>query len=383
MEEKAPMTPVRASDLVVGEKIPWPIYDRYGWLLLRADSVVETQRQKDILVEAGFRERAPGEPDSPSGPVRHRPRAPERDPNPFTLFNRITLRLEECLRLVTAREAHALRLLTALGTTVHHLIDQDADAALGAVHLAHSLPYSVRHPVQKAIICETIARTLDYDAERRASIVHAALTANLGMIEIQEDLEQQTSPLTREQMAAIHAHPEQSRLRLEAAGVTDTVWLDIISQHHEKLDGTGYPNGLKGDEILPEARLVALADVYSAMITPRHYRASVDARQAMRDIFLARGREYDREMAEIFIKVLGIFPPGLYVKLSSGEVAVVVRRGADAKYPRVAAVVKRGGEPYVNPRLIETAPGGPTITGLEEREYRAWHLELPTIWGYD
>ena len=87
------------------------------------------------------------------------------------------------------------------------------------------------------------------DPIERATLVAAALTSDIGMREIQQALFEQTAPLSSEQKAIVSAHPNRSCELLQAAGVEDKRWLQAIEQHHERVDGTGYPKGLAGDAI--------------------------------------------------------------------------------------------------------------------------------------
>jgi len=381
------LTHLKSSDLMIGEPAPWPVFDRYGWLLLQRGATILTERQKDVLVHAGLRELQPEELEERRVAAERaelkRLQAERSRRNPFALFNHITVRLEALFQQLEAGERGATeQSLSQLLDMLAYLVDSNPDAALGAVHLAADFPYALRHPVQMAIISELVSRRAGCPVDRRRGLLAAALTSNVGMLTFQQDLETQVEPLTPFQRRELERHPERSVALLKAAGVNDTTCLTAVAQSHEKLDGSGYPRGLAGAAISPEARVLSLADAYSAMITPRVYREAVPAQDALRDIFTRRGRQYDAALAQYFIKVLGVYPPGVYVDLSNGEVAVVVERGEDIAQPRVASVLKRGGEPYLKPVHRQCQDGTLSISGLHQRNYQAWHLDLPAIWGY-
>lgn len=118
----------------------------------------------------------------------------------------------------------------------------------------------------------------------------------------------------------------------------DKLWLELVEQHHEKLDGSGYPKQLKGTEIKSEALVLALADVYSAIITPRVYRGPIRLNDFLRDLFVERGSKFDDSLTKIFIHEVGLYPPGIYVRLDSGDLAVVVGRTENFQYPLVACI---------------------------------------------
>ena len=98
-------------------------------------------------------------------------------------------------------------------------------------------------------------------------------------------LNRQTGALTEDQRLMIDTHPLAGVELLQAAGVDDEVWLEAVLQHHERLDGSGYPSGLEGDAISPGARMLAIVDIYSAMVRPRAYREAIHARHALRSLF--------------------------------------------------------------------------------------------------
>jgi hypothetical protein len=101
--------------------------------------------------------------------------------------------------------------------------------------------------------------------------------------------------------------------------------VDGIAQHHEWINGAGYPKGLVGDAISMEGRLAAIADGFTAMTSPRAYASSVTAYQAMRELYRLAGTHYQESLVDKFVQALGTFPVGTMVELSGGEIAVVVR----------------------------------------------------------
>ena len=133
-------------------------------------------------------------------------------------------------------------------------------------------------------------------------------------------------------------------------GVRDEDWLRAVEQHHERPDGNGYPLGRS--DIDEKARLLRLADSYCAKLSPRATRPALTPDRAGRELFL---REATNPMAHALIKELGIYPPGSYVRLASGETGVVLRRGPTMLTPVVAAVTWRTGEPRREPLKRDTS----------------------------
>ena len=111
---------------------------------------------------------------------------------------------------------------------------------------------------------------------------------------------------------------------LKESGSVHKVVTLIALQHHERADGSGYPQRMTRENINELARLVAITDVYDALTTKRVYKDTIPPHKALAMIFENRNQDFDSEMVERFIKTIGIFPIGSYVQLSNGQKAVVV-----------------------------------------------------------
>lgn len=231
----------------------------------------------------------------------------------------------------------------------------DPDAALGMLVLGNETRYTITHPLYVAILCELIAQKNNIDAERRISILAAALTCNVAMIDLQDALQKQQAPLSEEQSAQIRQHPLKAADMLREAGVQDALWIDTVAHHHERLDGRGYPGILSGNDISIPVRIVSLADIYGAMISPRNYRAVKFSSQSLHDTFLKRGAVMDDSLPQIFLQELGVFPPGTFVSLHNGEIAIVTRRGPHPMTPQVCSVVSHKGLPLPQPVVRDSS----------------------------
>lgn len=267
-------------------------------------------------------------------------------------------------------------------TSIQGLIQYDADALMGAVHLSDRFEYQVHHPMQIAVLTKLVLERLRVDQDIRLSTLAAALTSNISMNPYQKSLDNQKTPLNEQQIRHINNHPLSSARQLENSGVEDELWLQLVEQSHEKLDGTGYPRGLKGKEIRREALVLALADVYSAMITPRTYRGPIKLTELLRDLFIQRGSKFDDKLTKVFINELGLYPPGVYVRLENGELAVVVGRTEDFKAPMVACIKKPDGNMYSSPRRHNSAEPGYRIKHVCDPAERV-RVDPSQLWGFE
>ncbi|WP_114417372.1 HD-GYP domain-containing protein [Marinospirillum perlucidum] len=369
--------------LKIEQPVPWPIYDEFGKLLMAKGAILRSERQKEILTRVGLfaREIQPDPESLIPQPVRFR-----RKVNPFAEFDELCLKLEEVFKLIekdkTPNPGVVKKRVYDIATHLQGLTEYDADALLGAVHLADQFPYHVHHPMQIAVLSELILERLQVEQEVRLSVLAAALTCNLAMNPYQQRLHQQKQPLNDQQRKVIEKHPEQSRQKLEEVGVDDQLWLELVAQHHEKLDGTGYPRGLKDEDIRREARVLALADVYTAMVTPRPYRNPIKHKDSLKDIFTQRGSKFDSKLTLLFLNELGLYPPGVYVKLNNGELAVVVGRTPDPKSPLVASVKKPSGDLFLSPRRRNTGSQNFAIKSACNVNERI-KINPATLWGID
>jgi len=369
--------------LKIDQPVPWPIYDEFGKLLMAKGAILKSDRQKEVLARVGLFAREVKNDTSSQlpQPVRFR-----RKVNPFAEFDDLCLKLEETFRILDQDKSPnpetIKKRIYEIATNIQGLAEYDADALLGAVHLADQFPYPVHHPMQMAILSELIMERLQLSQELRLAVLAAALTCNIAMNSYQQRLHQQKQPLNASQRKVIEKHPEQSRNKLAALGIDDQLWLELVVQHHEKLDGTGYPCGLKGDSIRREARILALADVYSAMVTPRPYRNPIKHKDSLKNIFTQRGRKFDAKLTLLFLNELGLYPPGVYVRLNNGELAVVVGRTPDPKSPLVASVKKSCGNLFLSPRRRNTGSQGFAIKSACNVNERI-RINPATLWGID
>ncbi len=231
--------------------------------------------------------------------------------------------------------------------------------------------YSATHALLVACTVMLVAReTLRWPEERVRLLGCAALSMNVSMTALQDQLAQQTQPLTSEQMHAIETHSERSCTLLRGLGVSDPLWLEAVACHHRRLGGPLAELGEAGQM----ARLIQRADVFGARIAPRATRQPLPVTLAMQGIYRDEEQRVD-EVGAALVKTLGIFPPGAYVRLVSDEVGVVLRRGASATTPRVAVVLNRSGMPTGEPIPRDTAQAAWKIAApVAQRDVR---VQLP------
>lgn len=177
---------------------------------------------------------------------------------------------------------------------------------------------------------------------------------NISTIELQQELNHQKTPMNELQRKAIREHPEHSVQILRQLDIKDEIWLKAVLEHHEKLDGSGYPNQLKGDQLSYGTQIISLSDQYCARISPRGHKKPELHKGILRKIFLDEGHEIASDIEKLFIKELGLYPLGTVVKLANSEIAEVVQQGKTLDGPVVCACFHPDLDNYQHPTLRDT-----------------------------
>lgn len=242
------------------------------------------------------------------------------------------------------------------------LIERDTDVALYLLfQLASHSPvgYSASHALVCAVLCHLVAPEFGLPAHERNSLVHAALTMNLSMTALQDQLATQRGKPSLEQQIAIRTHASKSALTLGNMGIQDELWLETIHLHHkEDMPNTGL------ETLTPPHRLAHIlhvVDRYAAMISPRQSREGRSAADSAQSI--TQGNSQDNPVGNALVQMVGLCPPGTFVQLDDDEVAVVMRRSKQPNRPDVAIVLNQKGQPLKPPTLHHTASGHPGIKG--------------------
>jgi HD-GYP domain-containing protein (c-di-GMP phosphodiesterase class II) len=263
--------------------------------------------------------------------LQMRGRALLQDPAPADFLPRLLKLQHELLELVEADADLALLVLVQASTSdAHH--------------------YSVFHSLLVAVLCELAARQLPgFSAEWRHSLRCAALTMNMSMTSLQDQLALQEEAPSAQQRTLIDTHAARAALCLRQAGVGDALWLQAVEHHHTTSAG---PLAAQAPG-LQLARVLQRADIFSARLSMRRARPAQAASAAVKAAYLDEHQQAD-DAGKAIIQTTGIYPPGSYVRLSTGELAVVLRRGPHAKAPKVASIVSKSGAVLVEPVVRDT-----------------------------
>jgi len=221
------------------------------------------------------------------------------------------------------------------------------------IHLAGSevRQYSATHAILVSVMCDLAGReVLKWPPTQVRALRNAALTMNISMTELQDRLASQKEPPTAAQLQRIDTHAPRSVDLLQQMGVSDELWLEAVLNHTAKTPGR-LAERSAGKRL---ARLIQRADMFAARLSPRASRAPEAPGAAMQSCYFDENRQID-EAGAALIKAVGIYSPGTYVRLTSQEIAVVIKRGLNTTMPKVAVLINRQGMPTGEPILRDTS----------------------------
>ncbi|QEI07862.1 hypothetical protein FXN63_19975 [Pigmentiphaga aceris] len=347
---------IPSLDVRSGMPLPWDVHDAEGQLLLARGHLLANDSILENLIARGgcvhLRDAS-----KPTGEVEVPPPLPVRY---------ASLKLELAWLLSHPEEADFIARIRGIAEAVASLTERNVDQLIFLI-IRHDYTrfaiYGSVHSLHVATVCSVLARRLGWSMTRHLRLVCAALTMNLSIIELQGTLAGRLDPLTDAHRALIHAHPLTSAAMLREVGLVDEEWLAKVEQHHEEMSGQGYPRGIETPT--DGAQILRFADQFAAKHAWRADRGAIPAQQVARELYL---QSQGHPLAALLIKEFGIFPPGCFVQLASGEAAIVVRRGSNANTPVVAAIISCHGDTIVEPVMRDTtSPEYAISTTLEER----------------
>jgi putative nucleotidyltransferase with HDIG domain len=301
-------------------------------------------------------------------------RAPDIPAPPTTLHVPIAGELERAARIcadskkaITSmfREARMGNALDAV--VVGQLVDDISDSVARNVSALISLArlktaddYTYMHSVAVCAMMIALARQLGLNEADTRSAGTAGLLHDIGKLLIAPSVLNKPGKLTEPEFATVMRHPELGHGLLDKMGNVDPMALEVCLHHHEKMDGSGYPHGLKGEQISLYARMGAVCDVYDAITSNRPYKDGWDPSEAMRRMGQWTQGHFDPAVFQAFARTLGIYPAGSLVRLTSGRIAVVLEQSPSSlTTPVVKAFFStKSGERFPPERIDLGVPGG-------------------------
>lgn len=263
-----------------------------------------------------------------------------------------------------------------LNQVLEDVIDQveaDAKALISVTRLKTKDDYTYMHSLSVCALMVAMAQLRGLERSDIRNLGMAGLLHDIGKVGVPDAVLNKPGRLTDEEFAAVRGHPEHGyRLLRDAPGITQ-VALDVVRHHHEKIDGSGYPFGLSGEELTLAARMGAVCDVFDALTSNRAYKEAWPWQEALARMWSWEGH-LDRTLMEDLMHVLHTFPKGLLVRLSNGMLALTETQNVHGNAANATVFYSIDRSDWTVPRSLQIAKGDPKlqIVGIEE----------PNDWGF-
>lgn len=371
--------PIKLPRELLGKPAPYDLYNARGVLLIKAGAPIPMLIHDPLWSVRLFCEGRHAQQLSNANPIQQLQQVGNR-------ISQLSARILQGAHVSTHE-------LTALAQEIFDAWTVDADACLGLARLSpHGQP-SVWHAIHVALIATELGLAHGLDQDQIKNVIGGALTMNLSTLLLHDEMFQLCDTPNSAKRQEIRLHPLEGVRCLLQIGKFNPQWIEAVGAHHENIDGSGYPERLRGAHIPLSARIVRIADTLAARLTgrktrpPRHWnmRRAQDISHLAQHVFGADLTRLDLSLTQRLMRVLSLFPPGSLVRLSNSELALVTRRAPAAPAPprQVLAVFDAHGHAYETPRPRQLGQNGICIRSyaldnLHTLPRYAWHK----AWGY-
>jgi HD-GYP domain-containing protein (c-di-GMP phosphodiesterase class II) len=216
--------------------------------------------------------------------------------------------------------------------------------------------YIYRDALMASVWATALGRELGMTAEQLNLLSTGTLLMDIGKTTLPPQLLHTTSRLSHAEWEQMKSHVEQGLHILEFNGEDNSAILDIVRSHHERIDGSGYPDGLRDNQIPLMGQIAGLVDFYVAVTNPRPFAKTIAPSKALQMLYQQKGKYFNPDLVEAFIRVLGTYPTGSLVELDNGEVAIVYAQDHQLHLkPKVVLLLDPDKQPYHTHRIVSLA----------------------------
>ena len=259
-------------------------------------------------------------------------------------------------------------------------VSRNSGALLNLTRLKNKHDHVYQHSVAVCSLMIALGKQMGMEGDILKYLGMAGLLHDIGTVGIPEELLNKSGRLTDEEFNTIKTHPQRGWEILGASHDMDEMILDVCLHHHERVDGSGYPEKLSGDELSLFSRMASVCDVYDSMISGRSYRKAATPADAIRKMTELLGEQLDQMVFRAFVKTVGIYPTGTLIKLKSGRLAVVSDQTTESLTTPIVKVFfsTKVNEP-ITPYLVDLSKMPDSIASVENPDN--WELDLKVMTG--
>jgi putative nucleotidyltransferase with HDIG domain len=261
-------------------------------------------------------------------------------------------------------------------------IIRNPSAMVSIARLKTSDDYTYMHSVAVCALMIVLARQLNLPPQQVREAGYAGLLHDIGKMAVASSILNKPGRLTDQEFIEMREHPARGLELLKAGGVDDPVVLDVCLHHHEKVDGTGYPHRLRGEDISLFAKMGAVCDVYDAITSDRPYKRGWDPAEAVHKMAEWSAGHFDKTVFQAFVKSIGIYPVGSLVRLTTGRLGVVVDPGRQSlTCPQVKVFYSTASGMRIAPQTVDLARPGCTEKIASREDPEKWGFtDLDALW---
>ena len=252
------------------------------------------------------------------------------------------------------------------------------DALLPMARLKDLDDYNFEHSVGVAALLIAFGRAMKLPRDDIRQLAIGGLLHDIGKGQVPEAILNKPSRLTDDEYARMQSHVNESLRLIDGVPGVGPIARQVVAEHHERIDGSGYPNRLQGKEISLYGQMAAIVDVYDAITSDKVYNRGMPPTQAMKKLLEWSKHHFDPQLVQTFIRAVGIYPTGALVRLESNRMGVVVEQNEGKLLEPVVRVFYHAGQQhYVPPEIVDLAKVQDRIASCES--YEKWKID-PHQW---
>lgn len=251
---------------------------------------------------------------------------------------------------------------SVVSTCVESIL-RNQDALTFLAKIKHSDECTAEHSLQVCMLAISFAKHLGLAEFELENIGVCALLHDIGTVKIPEDILNKKGKLTDNEFRIYQQHPLFGKNLLMSKSSLYSGVVDVAYTHHERVDGKGYPRGIKGDKIPFFSKIIAIVDAYTNLTADGRHGLPLPSIEALRILYDRRNTYYDSALVLQFIKLMGVYPPGNIVEMSNGEVGIILSAGSRYKLrPKVLLVLDHNKQPAPK-TVVDLAKGATDFFG--------------------